>query len=526
VDSDNLSFDDYKLFFEKDSTDSWVVMHKHKEENKTDLLIYSYLSKKYCHRKCLENENLDISIDDVIETENASPILVHRVFGGIKKDYWEVKEDFRIFFNLFEDKINRKFIYIDDNGDEEEVILIDDEEIKIKRWLLKEYLYAKDMVLIQFLDYFVYLDETLEELDLKKIDSRVKGANFNYHLLIKNSHMLFDSKAFASIKGKKITSVSDSFNSKLSNNEKKYENFIIGLDEDGAEIISTCDEKQLDRKDKTASSYFTPIFFKKEVLDRYYSYPEKYTVSDGLIRCGDLWSLRIDNSHKDVVMVLLGDLGKLTYKEQNYWRQSNIPDGKISHSYFKRNFEAEFCDPDTADLYFKQKFDEFQKSWYKKHGWYLFLPLNEFDKHYFETLRIPTKESQQEFDGLVLAITKIMIDSLNIKELKKNLISDKSEEHLKKLVKEDFLVKDDDRSIEILRKYLAQQGFTFPKMIEFMKNLQELRSCCTAHRKGEKYEKIKNKFNLSENYKEVFENILIENIRILNTLSNDRYRLV
>ncbi len=63
-------------------------------------------------------------------------------------------------------------------------------------------------------------------------------------------------------------------------------------------------------------------------------------------------------------------------------------------------------------------------------------------------------------------------------------------------------------------------------MIKFMKSLQELRSACSAHRKGRKYEKVKKEFNLKDNFKDTFENILIGCIKIINTLSNQQYKLI
>ncbi len=214
-----------------------------------------------------------------------------------------------------------------------------------------------------------------------------------------------------------------------------------------------------------------------------------------------------------------------------YWKHYNIVDGKISPSCFKRSFLAEFCESDTADLFFKQKFKIFQEKWYKKHGWYLFLPLKKGDEHFLDTLRIPTKESQQEFDTLIQAMAKIIIDSINVKEIKKELIKDTDTEEIKSKIKPDLILitkgENKDGSIPILKKYLAQiHNVQFPEMESFLRNLQRLRSSGSAHRKGKGYEEAKKKFLLENNFKEVFEKILIECIRMLNTLSNKEYMIL
>jgi len=111
--------------------------------------------------------------------------------------------------------------------------------------------------------------------------------------------------------------------------------------------------------------------------------------------------------------------------------------------------------------------------------------------------------------------------------MKELLVSENSSEADKQKFDSELLLKKDDKSIEVFRKYLAQvHNLQSREMISFLKNLQKLRSCASAHRKGNDYEKIKKIFNLSDNYKEVFEKILIECITMLNTLSNKKYGLL
>lgn len=160
-------------------------------------------------------------------------------------------------------------------------------------------------------------------------------------------------------------------------------------------------------------------------MNKYYANPKKYSVEDGYVRCNGVWGLRLDNSCKDYVIVLLGDLGKnLHHNEQLYWRSCNIPPqkGGLSHTAFTRWIEGDLCNPDSPDLYLKMRYSQFGKLWSKKFGWYLFKPLSEKDSHYFQTLHLlTTANNSKEFDEQILAITKIFIDSLNEKELVKGV---------------------------------------------------------------------------------------------------------
>ena len=536
-----IQFKDWIDFIKKDNNKKWIKLYKSIKEDNENLVIYSCLIKKNYVTEALKDYTWDFHITDISASKNVFPLLVKRHFYGIKKDYWEITEDIIYFFNLFEegDKNDKKFSYIDNNGDVEEVILISDTEVKIKNSFIKEYLYDKGLVLVQFFDLFRYSKKSINDLRLKKINRERKGGNHIYHqVLTDDSTGLKDKKLTASLIGKKIISPTNSFKPEIFNEKKEYEEFIIGVDKDGKKQYFTCNEEKLKNffgANKNHPHYLTPVYFKKKVLDKYYNHPAKYSVSDGYLKCGSLWELRIDNSHKDHVMVFLGDLGHILDKEQKHWKQYNIIDGKMSHTAFKRNFEAKFCDPEVADLLFKQKFRGFQKQWHKKHGWYLFLPLSSEDKHNYKTLRLPTKQSQQEFDSLIQSLTKLTVDSLNEKKLKENLIKDTDEDKLKNSIKKEFILITDkdkrDRKIDIFRKYLAQEyNLQFPELFEFLKDLQKLRSAGSAHRKSRKkgtYQNIKRKFGLDENnFIEVFEKILIRFIWVLNTLSDKKYNLI
>lgn len=191
-------------------------------------------------------------------------------------------------------------------------------------------------------------------------------------------------------------------------------------------------------------------------------------------------------------------------KEQVYWKSFNIvSDGHLSDAKFKRDFLAEFADAEIADVKFKQKFVEFKRKWNQSLKWDLFLELSEGDKYNFEHLRIPISNSQVEFDGLVLSLVKTIIDSLNEKELKNQI----SEKELK-------------GSIKILEKFFEEQGIVnFESHIKFLRNLQELRSAGTGHRKGKNYDKVCRKFNLEAgNFAEVFEKILENAIDLIEFL--------
>lgn len=113
-----------------------------------------------------------------------------------------------------------------------------------------------------------------------------------------------------------------------SNETKEYLDYIIGIDEYGEPKSYTSNPDKLSNyfgANPGAPHYLTPVFFKKEVLQRYLSRPDIFSVEAGYLRCQCLWGIEIDNEHKDVVSVYLGDLGRdLPTQEQAHWKQYNI----------------------------------------------------------------------------------------------------------------------------------------------------------------------------------------------------------
>lgn len=430
------------------------------------------------------------------------PLVFLRSFHGVKEEYLEIVEEFRHYFNLYGDKKNKKFINIDDNGDEEDVVLMGENEIKIKLKFLKEFLAVKKMHLAIYFDFFRFSEKTIEEVGIEESRKIIRKDNYIYSVGACNSDSFGDCKRKSQgwLRGKKLIAGLEDFKQRP---KEEYEDFIIGVDEDGNGVLHTCNPKEL-----SESRFLTPVFFRKGVLNDYYSNPKKYSVGDGYLRFAGLCGLRMDNNHPKYVVVYLGDLGQcLSIKEQKRWKCFNItPQGSgISRTAWERDFEAKFSDPERSDLYFKQKFQIFQENWDKKFGWKLFKPLSNEDEHHLKSLRIPLTNEQKEFDEQVLSITKIFIDSLNEKELEK-------------VIK---ITKENAKGIDKLEAFLNSKHIRFKGLIEFLRDLQELRSTGAAHRKGKNYEKIKKKFLIGEkDLSDVFNDILIKCIQTLNSLEN------
>lgn len=149
----------------------------------------------------------------------------------------------------------------------------------------------------------------------------------------------------------------------------------------------------------------------------------------------------------------------------------------MSLTKYKRDFLAQFSEPDSPVFILQNKYNSINECFNKKFNCPLFLSLHDDDKYNLNGIRLPLNNTQPEFDMLILSLVKVFIDSLNEKFIMTQIMT-KDEEELK-------------GGISKLEKWFKNCNInSFEKHIIFLRKLQELRSCCAGHRKGKKYDKI------------------------------------
>lgn len=439
------------------------------------------------------------------------PLVIKRDYNDLARDNIEIVEEFRFLFNLYYNSQSKE--YVDLENDTSVVKISDDNLVSIHKRYLKSYLAIKNMALIIHIDS--RCTDIVEDIfPTDSFDYRNDDNTVFYTVNIGRGHNGIQEENFSILFGKKVL-----FGCKLKdcniwpyNEKKQYIEFIVGVDDNGRELHYTCDPSKLSNyfgANPDAPHYLTPIFFDSAVLSKYYSNPEKYKVDDGIIRCGTLWSLYIDNQNTGYVSAYLGDLGRNlpSEQEQHYWRGFNKAlDAKLSATKFKRDFMALPASSQSQDFVFKNTYVKTNRQFAEKAGWPLFLELDEQDRYNFEGLRIPINNSIVEMDMLVLSLVKVLLDSLNEKEIVSHLTGT-----YEKLV----------GSIAKLEVWFQEKQLTgYQGHIKFLRNLQELRSSGTGHRKGKSYQKISKVFDIQkENYTETFSNILESATLFLNYIS-------
>lgn len=440
--------------------------------------------------------------------EGLEPLVINRSFDGLQEDYLEIVQEFVLLYNL-SNSIDKN-VYVDLNNRGAKVITIDNNVVSFHKRYLKSYLALKEKALL------IHIDSRCLKLEGDKIEPISCEYRSDDNRVYYTVHAdYYDQKPNSLLFGKKI--ITGCEKSKCNvwpyNQEKGYIDFVIGIDEDGQIIEYSCNPAFLNNcfgANPDAPHYLQPVCFDKAVLDVYRKHPNIYSIEDGILRCGSKWALPIDNHHKDYVVVYLGDLGinLPDVEEQHYWRGFNKHiEGKISSVKFQRDFEAKFAEATDQPFVFMNTYVNLNTEWQKQYGWPLFKELKNGDEYNFTSLRIPDADSQSEFDILVLSLNKILCDSLNENEIKKSITS--TDENI--------------GSISKLERWLQECGkIGYEDHIKVLRNLQQLRSSGTGHRKGDNYIKICSKLSIEQgHFDDAFIAILDQATGVLSYLKNE-----
>jgi len=120
--------------------------------------------------------------------EGIEPLVYWRRFSGKAQSYLEISEEFRLYFDLFEENKgndDKLFIYTNDDGDEDEVIRITINKVQIKLKYIKEFLAVKKMHLAIYFEAMRFLPETMDKLNISPIDEITEGDNYIYSLCVR-----------------------------------------------------------------------------------------------------------------------------------------------------------------------------------------------------------------------------------------------------------------------------------------------------------------------------------------------------
>jgi len=449
----DIYFNDYIEKYKKINNDEWIVIYdKNSESNyENDVFTFCALLDK---NKVYENDYLNdyewgFSTDSFgkggFGTYGWGDEREMYCFDGTTCNDFEYLVALR-YFDKYETsvEINPKFIWYgnlvkQENGyvepiSDELIIKSTSTHIEVKREYLKDFLCAFNQVCAIVFDhrrYFKFDGKVKEEYKCFRDD--------NYYILLSVSDNKIHSLDFdgcSSIIGKVIIS---GFKKprhrdyKYFNDEKQFEDFIVDYDEDEDEVIEyTCNEDELANyfgANPNAPHFLTPVFFEITVLEKYKNDSRNYTITDSNIYFLGEWSIPFNINEERKVSVWLGDLGRIPYEEQKYWKTFNIkPEGKMDSKFVARQLFNTWTDASRIESLLVPALNKFNSLIATKYGDVIFNVLSDADKEIYNTFMLPINYSIPEYQSFLMKLSKLTCESINIKLIKNIMGTDYNDE--------------------------------------------------------------------------------------------------
>lgn len=406
------------------------------------------------------------------------PLVICQHYYGVVPDELHISEEFRLLMNLWQDPKSGDYFEIKDDGSKDLAIRYKDKRIEVRTPLLKRYMAARQLDAVLFIDTRVsveYAGDVADFSDLK-FEGRI-GNELMYLSRSVGRLPLSDARVGSLVFAKRILSAPPQKNCGIwpwdETDLADYPEFIIGEDEYGKPVKYTCDPDCLANyfgKNPDAPHYLTPVFFKPEVLQKYYDDSDLYTVSDGHLSCASMWGVKIDNGNPNCVVVFLGDIGRdIPESHWAHWLSHNVPPTqRMSDVGVRRAFFGQFAESENPEHRFKLAYDQLQNSWEGHWGWRLHRKAEGPDASVLQRLRIPVNDTDAELRTQSINLALVLVDYLNEKELASYLSDAKG-----------------DKGIAKLKKFLEAQSYQHTERdIRLLQRIQRMRSRIGAHSSG------------------------------------------
>ena len=436
------------------------------------------------------------------------PLVIKRMFHvaieGVQR--FELLEEFRLFHNLA--YVARDETYYDVSSTPKPVARWKAGRLEIERKAARQFLAVKGMHLALFFQLNRRSHERIDAVPGSERDVRREGDGWVYELAVRPWDGSSPGRSFSKLIGKRVVPPLPLDESGVwpYGEDDRYEEFIVGVDAAGEPVLHTCDPDELDYAKKPYKT--DTVHFRRDVLGRYYGDLSRYSVGRWRLRCGSLWSLElIDDDEEGLVYVALGDLGIIPYDEQQYWRAFNV------EPVLGERVATAYGSPEPSHD-FRDAYARADVAWNDALGWPLFKPLTADDRHNLDGLRVPLDGGPAEFDGQVLALAKVAIDSLNERPIQGAARA------------AGFEFGGGEAGIAKLSGLLDATGFEAElhgldrTPTDWMKEVQWLRSKGSAHRKSSDYAKVAEHLRLEERGRAAaMRGLLVEGTLMLDALA-------
>jgi hypothetical protein len=248
--------------------------------------------------------------------------------------------------------------------------------------------------------------------------------------------------------------------------EREYAEFIAhDWRNDDVRKISTepsATTNYFNAKENNLPFELSPAFFRPEVLSKYKTDREKYTVGDREISCRAAWHLRgVDVNEAGQIHAYICDLRSLPYNEQLHWLSFNErPKTNISDRAYVNDFKGEFAE------YSHPRNDILSKlqSWHERGVWWWTLR----DRALLDRANPPLTSSTDEWADAFMDLSKLIVEGFNTAAIRSDLDS------------QSIAYQKDDQSLALLEKILSKRVRN-PVLLSGIKLAHRVRSKVKGH---------------------------------------------
>lgn len=211
----------------------------------------------------------------------------------------------------------------------------------------------------------------------------------------------------------------------------------------------------------------SPAFFRPEVLSKYKTDREKYTVRERDIDCRTSWTLRgYDVNDAGQVFAYICYLRNLPFNEQLHWKSFNVPPkAGISERAYINDFKGEyvtFRHPRAETLSIIARWRDSEVEWWTLR-----------DEDLLHRANPPISSSKDEWAEAIMDLSKLIVEGFVTKFLRAAL--DKVSEPYTR----------EEKSIALLEKLVARKNlYGGPVTLEGLRSVQYIRSKVKGHSAG------------------------------------------
>ncbi len=420
-----------------------------------------------------------------MELEGATQLVFGRTFegwSGSDRTYFEVNQEYTHVTGIHWRPEQRAYCRFDENGDLQQVVSVTGRSDTVKDVLcvsfawapLEEYLAATNSTLVRRFD-FTLLRRDNFTMWPKGPETVIRESDqFFYRQKVAPGVAAYSTGVQLIGPRRSYRSIFDDVRG--GHKERKYVEFI-------AHDWRNMRIEKISTDPKATTNYFeahnnslpfelSPAFFRPDVILKYKTDKEKYTVGERDIMCRAAWHLQaFDINAAGQVFAYICYLRNLPYAEQLHWLSHNeVPKAGISERAITNDFKGEFTtfkDPLGEVLSILKSWQDTSVPWWTLR-----------DDRLFERVSTPLTTSRDEWAEAFMDLAKLLVEGFVITAIRA------------RLEKSGIAYEQKEQSIALLERLINGDESTENQPLTGLRTVQLIRTKVKGHASGREVETL------------------------------------